>query len=171
MMKRLFPFALCGALAACGGTAASTSELAANAPTYDKLALAQSDADMTEPAAAQNPNDVTQQDETTQPCHPHLFDRSHEIVSRVNRHFFKHLRHVEELIRKDPTLKRTGTATWENVKDGVDRYVVQGRTDAVNPDRIGTKCAARYALTVGPGSPKRHLPRFRLVHSFHRGGP
>ncbi|MFL5308880.1 MAG: MGH1-like glycoside hydrolase domain-containing protein [Myxococcales bacterium] len=37
------------------------------------------------------------------------------------------------------------------VKDGIDQYVVQGRADAVNPDRIGTKCAARYALTVGAG--------------------
>ena len=37
------------------------------------------------------------------------------------------------------------------VKDGIDRYVVQGRRDAVNPEKKGTKVAAQHALTVGPG--------------------
>jgi hypothetical protein len=33
-------------------------------------------------------------------------------------------------------------------KDGINDHVVSGRADAVNPDRIGTKCAARYRVTV-----------------------
>ncbi|MEO6323495.1 MAG: glucosidase [Thermoanaerobaculia bacterium] len=37
------------------------------------------------------------------------------------------------------------------VKDGIDRYVVQGATDAVNPARFGTKASARYPLVVGAG--------------------
>ena len=36
-------------------------------------------------------------------------------------------------------------------KDGINDYVVHGRTDAVNPDRNGTKAAARYQLTVPAG--------------------
>ena len=32
------------------------------------------------------------------------------------------------------------------VKDGINDYVVHGRHDAVNPDDIGTKAAAHYAL-------------------------
>ena len=47
------------------------------------------------------------------------------------------------------------------VKDGIDEYVVQGRSGAVNPDRIGTKCAARYSLTVGAG--ESAVVRFRLT--------
>jgi hypothetical protein len=37
------------------------------------------------------------------------------------------------------------------VKDGINNYVVEGRQQAVNPDRKGTKVAAHYRLTVGPG--------------------
>ena len=37
------------------------------------------------------------------------------------------------------------------VKDGIDQFVVHGRADAVNPEGVGTKCAARYRLSVGPG--------------------
>src|SRR5512134_305920 len=37
------------------------------------------------------------------------------------------------------------------LKDGINDYVVQGRREAVNPERHGTKAAAHYRLTVGPG--------------------
>jgi len=37
------------------------------------------------------------------------------------------------------------------VKDGINNYVVHGEQGAVNPDRRGTKVAAQYRLTVGPG--------------------
>jgi hypothetical protein len=35
------------------------------------------------------------------------------------------------------------------VKDGINDYVVQGVSGAVNPERTGTKCAAHYQLSVG----------------------
>jgi hypothetical protein len=38
------------------------------------------------------------------------------------------------------------------VKDALHACVVDGRRDAVNPDLVGTKCAARYAATVAPGA-------------------
>jgi len=37
------------------------------------------------------------------------------------------------------------------VKDGIHDAVVDGRTDAVNPDGHGTKVAARYRAQLGPG--------------------
>jgi hypothetical protein len=37
------------------------------------------------------------------------------------------------------------------VKDGINNYVVQGHKTAVNPDHQGTKGAAHYHKTVGPG--------------------
>jgi len=37
------------------------------------------------------------------------------------------------------------------VKDGINDYVVEGVTSAVNPERVGTKAAAHYRLTFGPG--------------------
>jgi hypothetical protein len=37
------------------------------------------------------------------------------------------------------------------LKDGINDYLVQGRLDAVNPERCGTKAAAHYRLRIGPG--------------------
>jgi hypothetical protein len=37
------------------------------------------------------------------------------------------------------------------VKDGINNYVVNGDTKAVNPLKVGTKSSAHYPLTVGPG--------------------
>jgi len=47
------------------------------------------------------------------------------------------------------------------VKDGINDFVVQGRTDAVNPARTGTKVAAHYRLTVPAGESK--VIRLRLT--------
>jgi hypothetical protein len=37
------------------------------------------------------------------------------------------------------------------VKDGINNFVVHGQEGAVNPDRKGTKAAAHYRITLGPG--------------------
>ena len=37
------------------------------------------------------------------------------------------------------------------VKDGINNYVVAGNHNAVNPEKLGTKSAAHYRLTVGAG--------------------
>jgi hypothetical protein len=37
------------------------------------------------------------------------------------------------------------------VKDGINNYVVEGRTCAVNPEQTGTKVAAHYRVAVPPG--------------------
>jgi len=36
-------------------------------------------------------------------------------------------------------------------KDGINDYLVHGRREAVNPERVGTKAAAHYRETLGPG--------------------
>jgi hypothetical protein len=38
------------------------------------------------------------------------------------------------------------------VKDGIGAYIVNGRRGAINRKRVGTKAAAHYELTVGPGA-------------------
>ena len=65
------------------------------------------------------------------------------------------------------------------VKDGINNYVVHGQDGAVNPEKKGTKAAAHYRLTVGPGecqvdpaAPQRRRagrPRPRATAS--RGSP
>jgi hypothetical protein len=37
------------------------------------------------------------------------------------------------------------------VKDGIGECVIRGRREAVNPDQMGTKAAARYRFTIAPG--------------------
>jgi hypothetical protein len=38
-----------------------------------------------------------------------------------------------------------------HVKDGINNYLVHGTSDAVNPQQVGTKAAAHYAMSIGPG--------------------
>jgi hypothetical protein len=47
------------------------------------------------------------------------------------------------------------------VKDGINNYVVVGNHNAVNPENVGTKSAAHYLLTVGPG--ETTIIRLRLT--------
>ena len=112
--------------AACGGAnPASTQAFTQSAPTFDKFAIAQNDGDTSEPAA---PQDATASQDLTSAgtdCHPHLFARTGEIISHVNRHFFKMLAHAEALIRSHPNLQSGESVTWENVgENGIDRKLV-----------------------------------------------
>jgi hypothetical protein len=43
------------------------------------------------------------------------------------------------------------TNTSRCVKDGIDRFIVHGRDDAISPQSTGTKAAAHYEVTVPPG--------------------
>ncbi|HEY7040465.1 MAG TPA: glucosidase [Methylomirabilota bacterium] len=57
------------------------------------------------------------------------------------------------------------------VKDAIDRYLVQGRREAVNPERKGTKAAAHYSLTVGPRESRTVRLRLRGPGSAEPFGP
>src|SRR5262249_32174530 len=54
-------------------------------------------------------------------------------------------------------------------KDGINEYVVQSRADAVNPAREGTKAAAHYRLSLGPG--ETATLRLRLCDAAAASGP
>ena len=51
------------------------------------------------------------------------------------------------------------------VKDGINDYVVQGKTDAVNPNHTGTKASARYTLDIPPG--ETQTIRLRLMDDMN----
>ncbi|WP_129774514.1 MGH1-like glycoside hydrolase domain-containing protein [Peristeroidobacter soli] len=46
------------------------------------------------------------------------------------------------------------------VKDGINDYIVHGRSEAVNPERFGTKAAVHYTIEVGAG--ESQVVRLRL---------
>ena len=54
------------------------------------------------------------------------------------------------------------------VKDGINDYVVNGASVAVNPAHTGTKAAARYSLSLGPG--ETQTVRLRLAGSRRSRG-
>jgi len=60
------------------------------------------------------------------------------------------------------------------VKDGINEFVVNGRTDTINPDNTGTKAAAYYRMTVEAGQAATILLRLSdqapeyLGHPFGR---
>jgi len=125
---RLAPALLAAAaLAACGRSSATVDDFRAAAPTSANLAISQNDGD---PAEG---DDLSEETATAQSlaaggeCHPHLFVRTHEIIGRVNRHFFKHLHHVEELIANHP-LADGETKTWEDTRGGLARRFTMTRT-------------------------------------------
>jgi hypothetical protein len=41
------------------------------------------------------------------------------------------------------------------VKDGINEYLIHGRTEAVNPERVGTKVSAHYDLAVPAGGERK----------------
>ncbi len=55
------------------------------------------------------------------------------------------------------------------VKDGINDFVVHGRTYAVNPEHTGTKAAAHYALDVPAGESR--TVRLRLTDAAPNGSP
>ena len=62
-----------------------------------------------------------------------------------------------------------GAGTEGYFKDAFHHYVVAGRSDSVNPLRIGTKAAARYRLTVPSGGARQI--RVRLSEAPGSPGP
>ena len=54
------------------------------------------------------------------------------------------------------------------VKDGINDCVVHGRTEAVNPGGVGTKAAAHYRLTIGPGQSATTRLRLRSQEPTQR---
>ena len=55
------------------------------------------------------------------------------------------------------------------VKDGINDYVVEGKSHAVNPDCVGTKFAAHYSLNFAPLETK--TVRLRLSDQQHLSSP
>ncbi len=53
-----------------------------------------------------------------------------------------------------------------HVKDGINEFVAGGLVDKVNAERVGTKAAAHYLVTIGPGATESVL--LRLSHRRHQ---
>ncbi|MGO9789440.1 MAG: MGH1-like glycoside hydrolase domain-containing protein [Solirubrobacteraceae bacterium] len=57
------------------------------------------------------------------------------------------------------------------VKDGINRFVVEGAGDAVNPAQTGTKMAAHHLLTIQAGASAQVRVRLTAAHRAGGGAP
>ena len=83
-------------------------------------------------------------------------------IKMPERRFFA-LQECEFLFCENDTNVRRlfGADVGGHFKDAVNDYLVQGRADAVNPMKEGTKCAAHTKLRLGPG--ESAVLRFRFA--------
>jgi hypothetical protein len=91
-------------------------------------------------------SDLAERCPTIQANHPALGD------------YTLHCKGASELLFTDneTNSERLFSAPSRNqfVKDGINDFIVHGRKEAVNPERVGTKAAAHYPFTIGPGESK-----------------
>jgi len=116
---RPLPFIAALALGACGGSQSASQSFIDAAPSYSALAFDQTAIDTSDPSITTASGAALRMD-LDSTCHPHLFLRSHEVVNRINRHFYKVLRLVEQVISKNAQKLTTDQVVWEKVKNGVD---------------------------------------------------
>ncbi|MFT3916854.1 MAG: hypothetical protein QM704_23055 [Anaeromyxobacteraceae bacterium] len=135
-MKRLSLFLAAAFLAACGGASQSTTveALSASAPSYDAVAMDVTAADAVSPALSEAVTPASaselagiQSAVTEDPCHPHLFVRTHDTARRVNRHLWHALRHVALAMKGNP-VQVGESATWDTVGPTLERKFTVTRT-------------------------------------------
>ncbi len=114
----IFSALICAGMIGCGGGSASGSaDLSAQAPTYDLVALGVTESDSAAPAdsdvtddLSSPASDVTGDDD---PCHPHLFVRTRQVVHDLNVLSYKLMHHVAEVIGNAQGIQVGETETWE----------------------------------------------------------
>jgi len=128
MKNRTLPFlvvALCAAASACGGSSNNSSvdpAYAAATPSYDLVALSVDDSDAAAPSATAVSSELVlagaSSDLGSDPCHPHLFSRTRQVVLNLNILSYKLLSHVADVIANSGAQAVGTTDTWSHVGAG-----------------------------------------------------
>jgi hypothetical protein len=143
--------------AACGGDSTGSSSFQDAAPSYSALSMDLTSADQAAPTLAVAGTGTAMSaltaDALTIPadCHPHLFQRTGDVVHRVNRHLWRALRHVERVIARSPTLATGAEQVWERVENGIDvKFTMTRTSDVAFTWRLELKKAAdaQFATVV-----------------------
>lgn len=131
-MKRLSVLVL-AAIACSGFVACARYDNSANAPSYDMVALSVDDTDAAAPSATSVTADLTASPELMgeDPCHPHLFSRTRQVVLNLNVLSYKLLSHVSDVLSRAKPLSIGETDTWKHDgKSGIQRQFMLTKTAA-----------------------------------------
>lgn len=105
-------------------------------------------------------------------CGVHTLHHETNFAEQTKDHFFYCDRTVQLLFTENETNKQKvfgQTNTGHYFKDGINEYIVNENRHAINPDKRGTKVAARYRLNVKAGEcevVKLRLGSKRTEHPF-----
>jgi hypothetical protein len=131
-MKRLSVLVL-AAIACSGFVACARSDNSANAPSYDMVALSVDDTDAAAPSATSAGAGLTASPDGMgeDPCHPHLFSRTRQVVLNLNVLSYKLLSHVSDVLSRSKPLSIGETDTWKHDgKSGLQRQFMLTKTGA-----------------------------------------
>jgi len=126
-MKKILSLAVVAAAAACGGPA--QDDFGRATPTFESVALEMTaadavgenfDASATAGATLGLSADPAADAQVDDPCHPHLFLRTHAIVAATNGGIWRVLRPIHRIIPLSPRRRDGKTHVWERVVDGFD---------------------------------------------------
>ncbi len=106
-----------GASVGCGSGA--SQEVANVIPNSGTLALDLTPSDSSATPVATDSSSQVAQGLTAPDCHPHLFQRTHEVVKRLNRHIFKIMARADAAIDHHPKAQIGNVYVWEKVIAGI----------------------------------------------------
>jgi hypothetical protein len=115
-MKKICLLAVLASALACGGSA--SDEFDGATPSFDAVSLDIGDADASADSTDLNAASDEQALLAGNPCHPHLFLRTHQIVEATNGGVWRILRPLGRVIGITPRVRNGKTHVWERVVDG-----------------------------------------------------
>jgi hypothetical protein len=132
-MKKILPLSVVALAFGCGGSSQQSAFDAAT-PTFESVALEITSSDTnsanfegTEASSVSPDTESTAAADAsvTDPCHPHLFMRTREIVDAHNRGLWRLLGPIHRLIPFEPRHRDGSTHVWERVVNGFDyKYTI-----------------------------------------------
>jgi hypothetical protein len=129
-MRKILCLSAAALATACGGGSAQQDAFVRATPAFDAVALEITSSDSN---SANFENETEPDDDaiesadagTADACHPHLFLRTHEVVSLTNRGLGRVLGPIHRLLPFGPRHGTDSTKVWERVANGVDyKYTV-----------------------------------------------
>ena len=132
-MKKIVPLSVTALALGCGGSAQQSAFDSAT-PTFESVALEITSSDTVssnfEDTASGSSSPDTESTNAadasvTDPCHPHLFMRTREVIDAHNRGLWRILSPIHRLIPFEPRHRDGSTHVWERVVNGFDyKYTV-----------------------------------------------